>query len=62
MGMKKLYIRFFEHKDGIPYNSYAILDGVITGSTLREAISSCTEEIYDWMIRYPDGKVDFIWL
>ena len=60
--MKKLYIRFFEHHDGIPWNSYVVLDGAVKGSGLDEAIAGCRMDIYDWMIRYPEGKVDFVWL
>lgn len=62
MGMKKLYIRFFENTDGIPANSEEVLKQVIDGSTMVEAIGACRFMIEDWMNQYPKGKVDFVWL
>ena len=61
--MKKLYIRYFDDRlSTMPLSSYVVLQGVIKGSTLGEAIGACTADIDSWMGQHPDGKVDFVWL
>ena len=49
----KLFIRFFENKeDGIPCNSNPV-DWYETSLATMRAVD-------DWMVNYPNGKVDFI--
>ena len=61
--MTKLYIRFFEHKEGIPTDSHKIADGPQEHAPwINNALFSWLENIEDWMRKHPDGKVDFVWL
>ena len=61
--MKKLYIRFFENKDGIPVNSELVGTKHDHFTSLEDGLSGfITESISHWMLTHPEGKVDFVWL
>jgi hypothetical protein len=61
--VKKLYIRYFENKDGIPTNSVP-LEGCPFCEGVNENLMSEdeAEDIAKWMNEHPEGKVDVVWL
>ena len=62
--MKKLYIRCFKYKDGIiPVKSYGLVCEPLIDTIFKDVfIKSYSKHIANWMEKYPDGKVDFVWL
>lgn len=59
---KKLYVRFFVlSSNQVPYDCHLVYDD--TGSrTATQRIADYAHNVADWMLKFPDGKVDFIWL
>lgn len=59
---KKLHVRFFEHKDGIPTNSDSLGDTDGTKDNTAITVAGLDDTIEDWMRNHLDGKIDFVWL
>lgn len=61
MEHKLLFIRFFVHKDSVPYDSWPVTEGrYVHVDNLKEA--EINTHIANWMTAHPDGKVDFIYI
>jgi hypothetical protein len=60
--MKRLYIRFFTHKDDqIPADSYFVCVDNCGRTEQFASIQQSAHNISPWMTAHPEGKVDFIW-
>jgi hypothetical protein len=61
---KKLFIRYFDHKDGIPANSEVLITPTSTADEgkLTQYTVDLVHLVLDWMNAHPEGKVDFVWL
>jgi len=61
--MKKLYIRFFKNRGNeIPHDSNVVCNGDIGSVDAQKKIAEYSESVVVWMLLYPEGKVDFVWL
>ena len=60
--IKRFFIRFFADKNAkIPVNSELVFERG-ADITMDEGIKAMSTDILMWMSRYPNGKVDFVWL
>lgn len=59
---KKLYIRFFKNKDSIPTCSNSVFYRLPHGNVSTTDWNVIRENVLEWMEKYPDGKIDFVWL
>lgn len=61
--MKGLYIRFFNDKlNGIPTDSHIIVGEEVEAELQTKLVACYSDEVVNWMIAHPNGKVDFVWL
>ena len=61
--MKKLYVRFFDHKDKqIPVNSYFVCVDNCGNRERLKSIKSAADNISVWMREHTEGKTDFVWV
>ena len=60
---KRLFIRFFEIKESaIPTDLHELEIKTAEGFGDSWFTTEFDDEISDWMLKYPNGKVDFVWL
>lgn len=62
---KKLYIRLFKHKDGIPFDSLEIAGwNLLSTKEMDHYIKKdgYIQTMTDWLCNNPEGKVDFVLL
>lgn len=59
--MKRLFIRFFTHKNnGVPTYSHPVCTDTTRDEIKKQLVADEAENIVAWMINHPEGKVDFI--
>lgn len=58
-----MYIRFFNDKDdGVPVNSEVMANMHQQLPYVTEPMKGVEQQIYEWIVAHPNGKVDFVLL
>ena len=61
--MKRLYIRWYVNgSQSLPFSENLICVGNEPSTEVRKSIEASSDDVIDWLLRHPNGKVDYMWV
>jgi len=61
--MKRLYIRWYVNgNQSLPYSENFICSNDCNPKELRSYLDLLSDDIVAWLLRHPNGKVDYVWV